>query len=58
MKLRLPLPWTARARRLTVREAWLHHDQYQGQRLSLSGVVRAFDADTRRLAALIADLPA
>lgn len=46
MKLRLSLPWIARTRRLTVREAWLHHDQYRGQRLSLSGVVRIFDADT------------
>ena len=46
MKLRLSLPWLRGIRRLTVREAWLHHDQYQGQRLSLTGVVRVFDVDT------------
>lgn len=41
---RLPL-LARRPRRLAVREAWLHHDRYAGQRLALRGVVRAFDAD-------------
>lgn len=33
-------------RHIGVREAWLHHQHYKGQRIRLDGVVRAFDADT------------
>ena len=32
-------------RRIGVREAWLNHERYVGQRVSLHGIVRVFDAD-------------
>jgi hypothetical protein len=34
------------ARRISVREAWLNHENYTEQRISLTGVVRAFDVDS------------
>ncbi len=33
-------------RRIGVREAWLNHERYAGQRISLRGTVREFDAET------------
>src|SRR5688572_23025759 len=32
-------------RQISVREAWLNHERYAGQRISLRGTVRTFDAD-------------
>jgi hypothetical protein len=32
-------------RRIGVREAWLNHERYAGQRVRLHGIVRAFEAD-------------
>lgn len=47
MNLGQPLRQLARnlrpSRRLSVREAWLNHERYAGKRVSLVGIVRAFD---------------
>jgi hypothetical protein len=47
MRIGLPLRQLARnlrpPRQLSVREAWLNHERYVGQRIRLSGAVRAFD---------------
>ena len=40
-----PWPWR-RARSLSVRAAWLEHEQYAGQHVAVRGQVRAFDADS------------
>ena len=34
------------SRRISIREAWLNHEHYAGQRISLRGTVRVFDAET------------
>jgi hypothetical protein len=33
-------------RRVSVREAWLNHERYAGQRISLRGTMRAFDEES------------
>jgi len=47
MNLGQPLRQLARnlrpPRRLSVREAWLNHEQYAGKRISLTGIVRGFE---------------
>ena len=48
MKLAALLPsfGKSRPRRIAVREAWLDPDRYADQRISLDGVVRAFELHT------------
>jgi hypothetical protein len=45
-------------RRVSVRDAWLHHERYAGQRISLTGVIRVFDADTAAAYFTLDDGPA